>query len=430
MNSRVAYKIDSAAAQAHHRRRLRAEKRFRLIARSALALACLMLVVLLSDLMVRGASGFTRVEVKLPVTFSPEVLGVADAEAAIALPPLSFKRLASAAMRAQFPELTDTSLQRTLGQLMSGASGDVLYAKLTADLSLFGQSRELWLPLASNAELYIKNRDNPSRTANINMSDDERRWLDQLQARGQLRTVFNRDFLTQGDSREAEQAGFLGAMLGSLFTMLVCAMLVLPVGVMTAVYLEEFARPGKWVDFIEVNINNLAAVPSIVFGLLGLALFLGFFGMPRSAPVVGGLTLALMVLPVVIITTRSSLRAVPPSIRDGARALGASPMQVVLHHTLPLATPGIMTGTILSMARAIGETAPLLMIGMVAFVADIPTGFTDSATVMPVQVYLWATSPEGGFVEKTAAGILVLLVLLLAMNALAIYIRKRYEIRW
>ncbi|NBX03655.1 MAG: phosphate ABC transporter permease PstA, partial [Alphaproteobacteria bacterium] len=203
-----------------------------------------------------------------------------------------------------------------------------------------------------------------------------------------------------------------------------------PLGVMTAVYLEEFAKKGRWVDIIEVNINNLAAVPSIVFGLLGLAVYINVLGLPRSASLVGGLTLALMILPVIIIATRAALKSIPASIRDAARGLGASPIQVVWHHVLPLAMPGIMTGTILGMARAIGETAPLIMIGMVAFVADLPTGFTSPATVMPVQIYLWASSPEGGFAEKTAAGILALLVLLLAMNAAAIYLRKKFEIRW
>ncbi len=255
-------------------------------------------------------------------------------------------------------------------------------------------------------------------------------WLKTLQEKGLLRTAFNRTFFMQGDSRSPEQAGFLGAMIGSALTLIVCLLVAFPLGVMTAVYLEEFARKSVFVDLIEVNINNLAAVPSIVFGLLGLAVYINVMGLPRSAPLVGGMTLALMILPVIIIATRAGLSSVPDSIRDAARALGASPLQVVWHHALPLAMPGIMTGTILGMARAIGETAPLLMIGMVAFVADLPTGFTSSATVMPVQIYLWASSPDAGFVEKTAAGILVLLVLLLAMNALAIYLRKKFEVRW
>ncbi len=199
---------------------------------------------------------------------------------------------------------------------------------------------------------------------------------------------------------------------------------------MTALYLEEFARPGKLVDIIEVNINNLAAVPSIVFGLLGLAFYLNFMHLPRSSALAGGLTLALMILPVIIIATRAALRSIPDSIRDAARALGATPLQVVLHHSLPLSIPGIMTGTILGLARAIGETAPLLMIGMVAFIADKPGGFTAPATAMPVQIYLWAGSAEAGYIEKTAAAIMVLLTILLVMNAAAIYIRKKFEIRW
>ena len=281
------------------------------------------------------------------------------------------------------------------------------------------------------ADRYIKsNKGERAADASIRLSAKQKGWLQALEKTKDVRTVFNSDFFRRGDSRSPEQAGFLGSMIGSLLTLLTCIGIAFPLGVLAAVYLEEFAPKSRFVDIIEVNINNLAAVPSIVFGLLGLAVFLGVFGMPRSASLVGGITLSLMILPTIIITTRASLKAVPDSIRDAARGLGASPIQVVFHHTVPLAMPGIMTGAILGMARAIGETAPLLMIGMVAFVADVPKHFTDPATVMPVQIYLWASSPEISFVEKTAAGIMVLLVMLLLMNSLAIIIRKRFEQRW
>ena len=221
-----------------------------------------------------------------------------------------------------------------------------------------------------------------------------------------------------------------GAMVGSFLTIMVTLLLSFPLGVATAVYLEEFAPHNRWTDLIEVNINNLAAVPSIVFGLLGLAIFLNFFALPRSAPVVGGLVLALMTLPTIIITARAALLAVPPSIREGALAMGASSMQVILHHVLPLAFPGILTGTIIGAARALGETAPLLMIGMVAFIVDIPQSFTDPATVLPVQIFLWADSPERAFAEKTAAATVVLLFFLIVMNLIAVLLRKKFERRW
>jgi phosphate transport system permease protein len=245
-----------------------------------------------------------------------------------------------------------------------------------------------------------------------------------------VRSGFNTRFLSSGDSREPELAGIWGAVAGSFLTLIVTLAIAFPLGVAAAIYLEEFAPRNRWTELIEVNINNLASVPSIVFGLLGLAVFLGAFGLPRSAPLVGGMTLALMTLPTIIITGRVAIQAVPPSIREAARGLGASPLQVVSHHVLPLALPGILTGTIIGMARALGETAPLLMIGMVAFIVDIPRGFVDAATALPVQVYLWAESPERAFVEKTSGAIIVLLGFLVLMNASAIALRRRFERRW
>ncbi|MFB0952856.1 MAG: phosphate ABC transporter permease PstA, partial [Rhodospirillales bacterium] len=248
--------------------------------------------------------------------------------------------------------------------------------------------------------------------------------------RGRITTSFNTTFFTSADSREPELAGIWGAVSGSFFTMIVTLLLSFPIGVAAAVYLEEFAPKNRITQIIEVNINNLAAVPSIVYGLLGLAVFINFFGLPRSAPLVGGLVLALMTLPTIIIASRVALKAVPPSIREAALGLGASRMQVVSHHVLPLAMPGILTGTIIGMAQALGETAPLLMIGMVAFIVDIPGGITDPATVLPVQVYLWADSPERAFVARTSAAIMVLLAFLIVMNALAVLLRKKFERRW
>jgi phosphate transport system permease protein len=262
------------------------------------------------------------------------------------------------------------------------------------------------------------------------VSDEQLRWIDKLAAEGRLEQRFNVDFFTRGDSRDAELAGIWGAAVGSFFTLLVTLTLSFPLGVAAAVYLEEFAPRNRWTDLIEVNINNLAAVPSIVFGLLGLAVFINFFGLPRSAPLVGGLVLTLMTLPTIIIASRAALKSVPPSIREGALGIGASPMQSMMYHVVPLALPGMLTGTIIGMAQALGETAPLLMIGMVAFIADIPQGIFDPATALPVQIYLWADSPERAFVERTSAAIIVLLAFLAVMNVIAVVLRRRFERRW
>jgi phosphate transport system permease protein len=263
------------------------------------------------------------------------------------------------------------------------------------------------------------------------VKDQEIVWIDALAAEDRVETKFNTWLLTNGDSREPELAGIWGAVVGSFYMLLVTAALSVPLGIGAAVYLEEFApRNNRWVDLIEVNVNNLAAVPSIVYGLLGLALFLGVLGLPRSAPLVGGLTLSLMTLPTIVVVTRAALRAVPPSIREAAYGVGASHVQVVAHHALPLALPGILTGVIIGMARALGETAPLLMIGMVAFIVDIPRSPLDPATALPVQIFLWADSPERAFAERTAAAIMVLLGFLIAMNALAVILRQRFEIKW
>jgi phosphate transport system permease protein len=262
------------------------------------------------------------------------------------------------------------------------------------------------------------------------LKDNALAWAWDLQRKGQLEKRFNTTFFTAGDSREPELAGIRGAVVGSFYTLVVTLLLSFPIGVSAAVYLEEYAPKNRWTDLIEVNINNLAAVPSIVFGLLGLAVFINFFGLPRSAPLVGGLVLTLMTLPTIIIASRAALKSVPPSIREAALGVGASRIQMMTHHVLPLAMPGMLTGTIIGMAQALGETAPLLMIGMVAFIVDIPGGFTDPATALPVQIYLWADSPERAFVERTSAAIIVLLGFLIIMNLLAVMLRKKFERRW
>jgi phosphate transport system permease protein len=302
---------------------------------------------------------------------------------------------------------------------------------LLGNPSLLGQTTLLWLPADDEVDQLAKGRvDRTLSESERQLSDAQLAWIDALAAQGRLRTGFATRFFASGDSREPELAGVLGALVGSLLTLLVTLALAFPLGVAAAVYLEEFAPRNRVIDWIEINLNNLAAVPSIVFGLLGLALFLNIAGLPRSAPLVGGMTLALMTLPTIVIAGRAAIQAVPPSIREAARGLGASPLQVVAHHVLPLALPGILTGTIIGMARALGETAPLLMIGMVAFVVDVPASFTDAATALPVQVFLWADSPERAFIERTAGATLVLLVLLVALNGTAIALRQKFERRW
>jgi phosphate transport system permease protein len=274
---------------------------------------------------------------------------------------------------------------------------------------------------------------NVSRTApedERRLSDQQIGWLSALEQRGGLDLRFNRSFFSNGDSRDPEQAGVRGALIGSLLTLLITLLLSFPIGVGAAVYLEEFAPRNRLTDIIEVNINNLAAVPSIVFGLLGLAVFIGFFGLPRSAPLVGGFVLTLLTLPTIIIASRAALKAVPPSIREAALGMGASRLQMVGHHVLPLALPGMLTGAIIGMARALGESAPLLMIGMVAFIVEVPQGIVDPATALPVQVFLWSDLPERGFVERTSGAIIVLLLFLLVMNATAVWLRNKFEKRW
>jgi phosphate transport system permease protein len=408
-------------------RRHRAEIRFRRYGQCAIFLALLALVLLLGTIIERGWQGFFRTEVRLTLELDAAAIGndpktIRHADMSPYIRRALLKRFAVSGERREMREL--------VGLISSGATQTVRNA-LLADPSLMTGSHTLWLPASDAVDRAIKwNETLKTPAIARKITDRQLAWLDALKADGTVRKVFNLLFFTSGDSREPELAGFAASIVGSVLTLLSCMLLAFPVGVMAAMYLEEFAPKTTLTEWIEISVNNLAAVPSVVFGLLGLAVYLNVLGIPRSASLAGGLTLALMILPTIIIATRASLRAIPDSIRDAARGLGASPLQVVLHHSFPLAIPGIMTGTILGIARAMGETAPLLMIGMVAFVADIPTSLTDPATSMPVQIYLWATSPEQSFVEKTAAGIIVLLAALILLNSLAIFIRKRFEHRW
>jgi phosphate transport system permease protein len=413
------------------RRRYAAERRFRFYGMLAVGLAILMLAVLLVSICSRGYSAFYRTEMALDVVLDPAILTPGGKNDAETLAAADFQGLVKDALKAVFPEVTGRGERKALYGLVSNGAGDVIRAAVLADPTLVGTTQRFWVAASDDIDMLNKGfiRRGVAESDRV-VADNQIAWFDALAAKDQVRNAVNMTFLSAGDSREPEQAGILGALMGSVFTMLVTVILALPLGVMSAIYLEEFAPKNRLTEIIEVNINNLAAVPSIVFGLLGLAVLLGVFGLPRSAPLVGGMVLALMTLPTIIIATRAALKAVPPSIREAAYGIGASPLQVVTHHVLPLATPGIMIGAIIGLARALGESAPLLMIGMVAFIVDVPHGPTDPATVLPVQIYLWADSPERAFVEKTSAGIMVLLAFLIAMNAIAIFVRRRFERRW
>jgi phosphate transport system permease protein len=412
-------------------KRHRAERRFRLYCKLAVGFAVAFLALLFGDILVKGYGAFLQTELRLPIHFDPAVIDPAGNRDPAVLARADYTSLIRQALRQRFPEAESRSERRQLYQLVSDGASFELRDRVLDNPSWIGTTRPVWLFADDDVDMLVKgriSRELPEEQRRL--SDLQVGWIDSLAAQGAVNTGFNTAFFTQGDSREPEMAGILGAMVGSFYAMLVTLALAFPLGVATAVYLEEFAPQNRWTDLIEVNINNLAAVPSIVFGLLGLAVFLGFFGLPRSAPLVGGLVLALMTLPTIIIAGRAALQSVPPSIREAAYGVGATPMQVVLHHVLPLALPGILTGTILGAARALGESAPLLMIGMVAFVVDIPDSALAPATVLPVQIYLWADSPERAFVEKTSGAILVLLAVLIVMNALAVWLRQRAEKRW
>ena len=406
------------------RSRYRAERRFRFYGAAAIASAVLALATLLASVVGQALPAFVEHRVRLNVSFDPALLDTDDHSAA-GLAQANYGAILKQALRSRFPEATGRSETRALSALLSVGAPFELRDRALANPSLLGHSEEIWLLLTDQADLHLKGAGDAS-----GLSEAQIGWLESLRAEGRIERAFATRFLRTGDSREPELAGVWGAVVGSFWTLIVTLGLSFPVGAAAALYLEEFAPRNRWTDWIEVNINNLAAIPSIVFGLLGLALFLNVLELPRSAPLVGGMVLALMTLPTIIIAARSAIRAVPPSVREAALAVGASPMQVALQHVLPLALPGVLTGTIIGMARALGETAPLLMIGMVAFIVDVPSGVTDPATVLPVQIFLWADAPERAFLAKTSAAILVLLGFLVTMNLAAVWLRSRFEQRW
>ncbi|WP_456445173.1 phosphate ABC transporter permease PstA [Thiolapillus sp.] len=407
------------------RARKRRSWRFRLVGLVAVLTGLLLLAIMFTSIASKGYSAFERTEVLLDIDLEEAVIDPEKTRSEEVLMRADYTGLIKTSLRKLFPQVKKRKQKRALYRLVSTGAGDQLRDRVLQDPSIIGSRVSVWLIADDDLDQYYKHGDSQSR-----LKDYQLQWVAQLNADQRLRTAFNSTFFTAGDSREPELAGIRGALTGSFFVILITLGLSLPLGVSAAIYLEEFAPRNRWTDLIEVNINNLAAVPSIVFGLLGLAVFINFMGLPRSAPLVGGLVLTLMTLPTIIIASRAALKSVPPSIREAALGMGASKTQMVFQHVLPLAMPGMLTGTIIGMAQALGETAPLLMIGMVAFIADVPTGPLDSATVLPVQIYLWADSPERAFMERTSAAILVLLAFLVLMNLLAIWLRRKFERRW
>ncbi len=425
-------KTSTQRIEAGLKKRYARERRFRLYGIASISISFLFLLVLLSTIISKGLPAFQQTWIKLDVELSESLLGVGPDASEDALFAAPYSKAIKASLKKMFPEVKGRKQKRALKKLISKAAAYELRDAVIANPQLLGTTQPFWFLARDDVDMVMKGKiDRELPETERRVKDFQLAWIDRLKAEGRLETRFNTLLFTAGDSREPEQAGMYGAIMGSLFTMLVTLALSFPIGVAAAAYLEEFApQNNRWVDFVEININNLAAVPSIVFGLLGLAVFINFFGVPRSTPLVGGLVLTLMTLPTIIIASRAAIKSVPPSIKEAAIGLGASRVQTLFQHTLPLAMPGIMTGTIIGMAQALGETAPLLMVGMVAFVADVPHGILDPATVMPVQVYLWSDSPERAFTERTSAAIMILLGFLVLMNLVAIWLRRKFERRW
>lgn len=406
-------------------RRHASETRFQWAGRLAIIISLGFLLIMTGSIAWQAAGALDQTHIVVAVDLSPDMIDPADVVSA------SFAKIVKSALLDRFPQVKSRRDKRLLYGLVSPDASLDLRAEVLANPQMLGGKTKVWFIASDDIDLLNAGKvDTSSDETSRRVSDKEIAWLADLKKAGDVETRFNTRFFTNGDSREPELAGILSALVGSALSLLVCFLLSFPVGVLAAIYLEEFAPKGRLSDVIEININNLAAVPSIVFGLLGLAILLNTFGLPRSTPLVGGMVLSLMTLPTIIIASRASLRAIPPSIREAALGIGASQIQATFHHVAPLALPGMFTGAIVGMARALGDTAPLLMIGMVAFIVDVPGSVMEPATALPVQIFLWADSPERAFLEKTSAAIIVLLVFLVIMNLAAIVLRKRYEQRF
>ena len=409
------------------KRRYYKEKLFKLMAMLTTLFGIALLVMIIGGLIYQARNAFQQTYIELDINIPSSKDSTLTSS--------SYQKATKEALYLLFPDVQSRTDRLSLGKLISsGAQYEIIemLGNRSDTQRSDAQAQTMTLDILADDELdgYIKSGDSPAERRTFRLSEQQVAWAEQLVADDRIKLKFNTNFFTKGDSRDPERAGILGAIVGSFYALLVAFLLSFPLGIATAIYLEEFAPKNRYTDFIEININNLAAVPSIIFGLLGLVIFLNFFNLPRSTPLVGGLVLSLMTLPTIIIAARAALKSVPPSIREGALAVGASKMQTTMHHVLPLAMPSILTGSIIGMAQALGETAPLLIIGMMAFIVDVPSAITDPATALPVQIYLWADSPERAFVDRTAGAIVVLLLFLVAMNLFAVWARKVLEIKY
>ncbi len=412
-------------------KRYRAEKRFRAYGVIAICFGLLCLAFLFYNIVGKGLSGFQYHYLPIEVDLSAEKLGITDTNDIDQILAANYSGVVKQAVYDLF-QVNSRKEKRLARDLIAiDASGYKIQDRFKTDADRLIDTRITIDALVDDkVDFYLKRLGEAGEPGKEFFNEQQLQWIDNLYQQEKIEKRFNISFLTSGDSAQSEEAGILSAVMGSFYLLLVTLCLSFPIGIAAAIYLEEYAPKNKWTDLIEININNLAAVPSIIFGLLGLAVFLGFFGLPRSTPLVGGLVLTLMTLPTIIISSRAAIKAVPPSIREAAYGIGASKMQVTTNHVLPLAMPGMLTGTIIGLAQALGESAPLLMIGMAAFIPDVPGGIADQATVLPMQIFQWFRNADAGFSEKASAAILVLIIFLIFMNALAVWARRRLERRW
>ena len=412
-------------------KRVNKEGLFKLYGLTAIFFAMAMLIFLLITISYKGYSTFFETRIKLDIYFNEELIDPFGTRENKILNSADYSKVISQSLFASLNIDKNHPKSKDITSLVSYNSFLSVKDHVLNNPDIIGKTKKIDLIASDDVDQMFKgNIDISISEENRKITDFQIEAIEKLKSNGNILKVFNKTFFTKSDSREPEVSGILGAIIGSFYCLLVALCISVPLGVSAAIYLQEFAKKNTFTNFIEININNLAAVPSIVFGLLGLSVFINFFHLPRSSPIVGGLVLALMSLPTIVIVTRASLLAVPDTIRDGAMALGASKIQAIFNQVLPLATPGICTGVIISLARALGETAPLLMIGMIAFIPDMPTSITDPATALPAQIFMWADHPERAFVERTSAAIMILLFFLITMNSAAIYLRQKFERKW
>ena len=412
------------------KKRHSAEKRFRFYGLASIFFALLFVLILVNNIFSKGSSAFMKTAINVEVFFDPELIEIQNGATSDEILEADFYDIAIETLLKVYPAKTLDEENALIDLFTTDAEIEIKRVFLE-DNTLIGKKINLDITASDDIDQLHKGnypRDLPEDRRRI--SNFQLKIYDNLVENKKIIKNFNNYFFSNGDSRDPELAGIGGALVGSFYSIIICLLLAFPVAVLASIYLEEFAPKNRITDFIEININNLAAVPSIVFGLLGLGILLGTFDLPRSTPLVAGITLALMTLPRIIIPCRASLKAVPPSIREGALAIGASKVQSVMHHIVPLAIPGTLSGTIIGLAQALGETAPLILIGMVAFVVDIPSIPTDPSASLPVQVYLWSEQAERGFVEKTSATIMILLSFLITLNFIAVYLRQKFERKW